>query len=248
LLAVLDGVDRTWTAEERAALELLRAWDGFAEVDSPGAAIWETTYEHWMRRVLWARLSPDLAKETMTKFLGAVHWVLPDRLLLGGGPGWFDGTTREAELIDAFSDAVAWLAEHIGPYPAEWEWGAIHRVTFTHPAAHGAKPLERFLNVGPIPVGGDCNTLNCQYWNLAEPYDAISGASYRLLVDLSDPSKDAHALANNTAGQSGNARSRHYRDQAGPWSRVRHHPMGTDAADVAARLVTTVRLVPSDRQ
>jgi penicillin G amidase len=248
LLAVLDGVDRTWTAGERAALELLRAWDGFAEVDSPGAAIWETTYEHWMRRVLWARLSPDLAKETMTKFLGALHWALPDRLLLGGDPGWFDGTTREAELTDAFSDAVAWLTEHIGPYPAEWEWGAIHRVTFAHPAAHGAKPLGRLLNVGPIPVGGDCNTLNCQYWNLAEPYDAISGTSYRLLVDLSDPSRDAHALASNAVGQSGNARSRHYRDQAVPWSRVRHHPMGTDAAEVAARLVTTVRLVPSDQQ
>ena len=137
LLAVLDNADRTWTAEERAALELLRAWDGFAEVDSPGAAIWETTYEHWMRRVLWARLSPDLAKEMMTKFLGALHWALPDRLLHGDDSGWFDGTTREAEMIDAFSDAVAWLTEHIGPYPAEWEWGAVHRVTFAHPAAHG---------------------------------------------------------------------------------------------------------------
>ena len=171
LLAVLDGVDRTWTAEERAALELLRAWDGFAEVDSPGAAIWEATYEHWMRRVLWARLSPDLAKEAMTKFLGEFHWALPDRLLRGDDLGWFIGTTREAELIAAFSDAVAWLTEQIGPYPAEWEWGAIHRVTFAHPVAQGAKPLGRLLNVGPIPVGGDCNTLNCQFWT---PRGAVS--------------------------------------------------------------------------
>ncbi len=248
LLDVLDGAARTWTAEEHAALELLRAWDGFAEVDSPGAAIWEVTYNNWMRRVLWARLSPELTKDAMTKFLGEFHWALPDRLCRGDDLGWFMGTTRETEMIAAFSDAVTWLTEHIGPYPAEWEWGAIHTVTFTHPIAQGAKALARLLNIGPIPVGGDCNTLNCQYWTLADPFAVISGASYRLLVDLSDPSKDTHALASNTVGESGNARSKHYRDQAIPWSRVRHHPMGADAVEVATRAVKTVRLVPSDQQ
>lgn len=248
LLAVLDGADRTWTAEQHAALELLRAWDGFAEVDSPGAAIWETTYSNWMRRVFLARLSPDLTKDVLTKFLGEFHWALPDRLCKGDDLGWFTGTTREAELIAAFADAVAWLTEQIGPYPAEWEWGKVHTVTFAHPIAQGAKPLARLLNVGPIPIGGDCNTLNCQYWTLADPFAVISGASYRLLVDLSDPSKDAHARSSNIVGESGNVRSKHYRDQAMQWSRVRHHPMGTDATEIAARTVKTIRLVPSDQQ
>jgi len=248
LLAVLDGAARTWTAEEYAALELLRAWDGFAEVDSPGAAIWEVTYNNWMRRVFQARLSPELTKDVMTKFLGEFHWALPDRLCQGDDLGWFTGTTREAALIAAFTEAVVWLTAQIGPYPAEWEWGAVHTVTFTHPITQGAKPLARLLNVGPIPVGGDCNTLNCQYWTLADPFAVISGASYRLLVDLSDPSKDTHSLACNTVGESGNARSKHYRDQAMPWSRVRYHPMGTDVEAVAARAVKTVRLVPSDQQ
>ena len=248
LLAVLDSAARTWSDTEQDARELLRAWDGFAEVDSPGAAIWEVTYNNWMRRAFTARLSPELTKETMTKFLGEFHWALPDRLMHRDDIGWFVGTTRESELVAAFTEAVAWLMKEIGPYPAEWEWGAVHTVTFTHPIAQGAKPLARFLNIGPMPIGGDCNTLNCQYWTLADPFAVISGASYRLLVDLSDPAKDTHALASNTVGESGNARSKHYRDQAVPWSRVRHHPMGTDAADVAARAVKTVRLVPSDQQ
>lgn len=248
LLAVLDDAARTWTAEEYAALELLRAWDGFAEVDSPGAAIWEVTYNNWMRRVFRARLSPELTKDAMTKFLGEFHWALPDRLCQSDDLGWFVGTTREAELIAAFAEAVAWLTVQIGPYPAEWEWGNVHTVTFTHPIAQGAKPLARLLNVGPIPVGGDCNTLNCQFWTLADPFAVISGASYRLLVDLSDPSKETHSLACNSVGESGTVRSKHYRDQALPWSRVRYHPMGTDAAEVAKRAVKTVRLVPSDQQ
>ncbi len=248
LLAVLDDAARTWTAEEHAALELLRAWDGFAEVDSPGAAIWEVTYSNWMRRVFRTRLSPDVTKEVLTKFLGEFHWALPDRLCVGDDVRWFTGTTREAEMIAAFADAVAWLTEQIGPYPAEWEWGKVHTVTFAHPIAQGAKPLARLLNVGPIPVGGDCNTLNCQYWTLADPFAVISGASYRLLVDLSDPSRDTHAVSNNIVGQSGNIQSKHYRDQALPWARVRHHPMGTDAAEIAARTVKTIRLVPSDQQ
>ncbi|MCA1670252.1 MAG: penicillin acylase family protein, partial [Thermomicrobia bacterium] len=223
LMQVLDDAPRTWTVTEDAARELLRAWDGFAEVDSPGAAIWEVTYSNWMRRVFAARLSPALTTETMTKFLGEGHWALPDRLCEADDVGWFTGTTREAELIAAFVEAVTWLTAQIGPYPAEWEWGAVHTVTFTHPIAQGAKPLARLLNVGPIPVGGDCNTLNCQFWTLADPFAVISGASYRLLVDLSDPTKDTHALASNIVGESGNLRSRHYRDQAVPWSRVRHH-------------------------
>lgn len=248
LLAVLDNAARTWSGEERAALELLRAWDGFAEVDSPGAAIWEVIYDHWMRRVFWARLTPDFTSEVMTKFLGEFHFALPDRLLHGDDVGWFENTTRETELIDAFSDAVSWLLARVGPYPAEWEWGAIHQITFEHPAAHGAKGLGRVVNVGPIPVGGDNNTVNCASWTLAQPFDVTTGVSYRLLVDLSDPSKDTHAMACNTVGQSGSFASKHYRDQASAWSRVRHHPIGTDAADAAARAVTTVRLVPSDQQ
>lgn len=248
LLAVLDGAHRRWTDTERDALELLRAWDGFAEVDSPGAAIWEVTYSNWMHRVFRARLSPALADEALTKFLGECHWALPDRLLADDTVGWFAGSTRDAELIGTFVDTVAHLTAAVGPYPAEWEWGAIHHVTFEHPIAMSAKQLGRFVNVGPIPVGGDCNTVNCAFWDLAKPFRIISGVSYRLLVDLNDPAKDAHALGSNTVGESGRIRSAHYRDQAGPWSRVRHHPIGTDAGDVAARTVTLARLVPSDRQ
>src|SRR5262249_12842129 len=134
------------------------------------------------------------------------------------------------------------------PYPAEWEWGAVHRVTFIHPISMGAKSLGTFINVGPISVGGDCNTINCEYWTLAKPYDVISGSSFRLLVDLSDPTKDTHAMACNIVGESGTPRAKHYRDQAIPWSRVRYHPLGTDANDIAARTVSVVRLVPSDQQ
>ena len=248
LVAALDDSDGPWSDTERDALELLRAWDGFAEVDSPGAAIWEVTYQHWMRRVLLARLPADLADDAMTKFLGEFHWSLPDRILAADDPGWFPATTRAAEITGAFRDAVAWLIGHAGPYPAEWEWGAVHRVTFTHPLAMGGKGPAKVVNLGPIPVGGDCNTVNCAYWTLAKPYDVISGSSYRLLVDLSDPTRDTHAVSCNIVGESGRIRTKHYGDQVLPWSRVRYHPMGTDARDVAARTESIVHLVPSDQQ
>lgn len=248
VLAVLDGTDRTWTAEERMALELLRAWDGFMEVDSPGAAIWAVTYDRWMRRVLRARFSPGLARAVTTKFVGSANWYVPDRLLHGDDIGWFTGTTVETEVIGAFTDAVAWLLREVGPYPAEWEWGRIHRVTFTHPIGQTNKAIGRLLHVGPIPLGGENNTVNCASWTLSDPFAVTGGASYRLLVDLSDPTRDTHAVGSNILGASGNPRSKHYRDQTVPWSRVRHHPMGTDAAAIAARAPAIVRLVPSDQQ
>ncbi len=245
LLDLLDRSGVAWSETEQAAIEVLRAWDGFAEVDSPGAAIWEVTYVHWLRRVLRARFSPEMTEDLMSKFMGEAHWALPDRLFLADDIGWFaHGEARETVLRSAFTDAVGWLREQIGPYPAEWEWGAVHRVTFQHPIAMGAPALGKLVNVGPIPIGGECNTVNCAYYNLAAPYDVISGASFRLLVDLADPSGDTGALASNTAGQSGNPRSPHYRDQAARWSQVRYHPFGTDAASVAARAPHITRLVP----
>ncbi len=248
VVAILDDAGRTWTAEERLALELLRAWDGFMEVDSPGAAIWAVTYDRWMQRVLRARFSPDLAVQVRQKFLGTAHWALPDRLLHGDDIGWFTGTTVEAEVIAAFTDAVAWLMAQVGPYPAEWEWGQIHHVTFTHPAGAGSTALGKLVNVGPIPLPGECNTVNCTSWDLSKPFAVTGGVSYRLLVDLSDPSADTHALGCNTLGASGSPRSAHYRDQTSIWARVRYHALGTDAASVAARAPSVVRLVPADRQ
>lgn len=249
LLAFLDAQAAGFSETERTALELLRAWDGFAEVDSPGAAIWETIYDRWLKRVLAARFAPAMMSELTSKFLGATHWAIPDRLLLHGDDlGWFTTGTRDGALRGAFTDAVAWLVATIGPYPAEWEWGTIHHVTFKNPVSGNSKGLGRLMNIGPIPIGGACNTVNCAYWDLSKPFEVMSGASFRLLVDLAEPSLDAHALACNIAGNSGNPRSPHYRDQAEPWSRVRYHPFGTDAASVAARAPHIVRLVPADQQ
>ena len=248
VLAILDAADRTLTPEESLARELLRAWDGFMEVDSPGAAIWAVTYDRWMHRVLRARFSPALARAVTTTFLGSANWYVPDRLLHGDDIGWFTETTVAAAVVGAFVDAVAWLLAHVGPYPAEWEWGHIHRVTFTHPIGQGNKAVARLVNVGPIPVAGENNTVNCASWTLSQPFAVVGGASYRLLVDLSDPSRDTHAVGSNILGTSGNPRAKHYRDQTLRWSRVRYHPMGTDAAEIVSRAPAVVRLVPADQQ
>ena len=244
VLATLDGADRPWSASESLALELLRAWDGHADADSAGAAIWNVFYQRWMRRVLQTRQSDDLTDAVMSTFLGAAHWVLPDRLLHSDDLGWFTDATREATLLACFADGVAWLTETLGPYPAEWEWGKIHTVTFKHPIAQGAKRLGPILNIGPHPVGGDCNTVNNAYWGLKEPFAVRNGASFRLLVDLAKPTADDGALACNITGESGRIRSRHYADQTPPWLRVRFHPLGTNADAVAARAPRILRLLP----
>lgn len=244
VFAALEGSGHGWSQCEALALELLRAWDGFADADSAGAAIWNAFYQRWMRRVLRARLTDDLTDTVMSTFLGAAHWALPDRLLHGDDLGWFGETTREAALLAAFRDGVAWLVESLGSYPAEWEWGKIHTVTFKHPVGQGSAQLARVANIGPHPLGGDCNTVNNAYWSLKEPFAVRNGASFRLLVDLAKPTADDGALACNIAGESGRIGSRHYRDQTPPWLRVRFHPIGTDPDTVVARAPRVFRLLP----
>jgi len=248
VLAVLDSAGRQWSDTEAAAIEILRAWDGFADADSAGSAVWHVFAQGWMRRVLRARMDDALTDEVMNTFLGAAHWALPDRLLAADDVHWFTETTREEAIAATFVAAVAWLAETLGPYPAEWEWGTIHTVTFKHPIAMGAKRLSRLLNIGPLPMGGDCNTVNNAYWTLKDPYAVTNGASYRLLVDLAQPSRDTGALACNTAGNSGGIGSHHYRDQTAQWLRVRYHPLGTDPAAIAARAPTVLRLLPESAE
>jgi len=248
VLGVLDRAARQWSEPEATARELLRAWDGFADAESAGSAIWHVFAQQWMRRVLRARMDEELADEMMNIFLGAAHWALPDRLLARDDVGWFPDTTREAAIITTFIETTAWLVEKLGAYPVEWEWSAVHAVTFRHPVALGAKAMARFVNIGPYPMGGDCNTVNNAYWNLKEPYDVINGASYRIIVDLARASRDDGALACNTAGNSGGIGSHHYRDQTNQWLRVRYHPLGTDAASVAARTSTVLRLLPESTE
>ena len=100
-------------------------------------------------------------------------------------------------------------------------------------------PMDLVFNVGPMPIGGDTDTV-CQTAMLVEtPYDSQGWApTFREIVDLGDLGRSVTSVP---PGQSGQLGSRHYSDLAGPWLRGEYHPMLWERGEVErqaeARLV-----------
>ena len=107
----------------------------------------------------------------------------------------------------------------------------------------GAKKLfAPIFNLGPIPWGGDANTVSQAG---VDPRDAVGNplvcASMRMVLDVGNWDDNIFVLP---GGQSGNPLSPHYGDQFGLWARGQGItiPWSTDAVERAT--VSTLSLTP----
>jgi penicillin amidase len=234
------------------ALDLLAAWDGRLSTDSTGGALYEVARAALVRAVFEPALGPELA----ARWLGlAFHPILKAthefyghdtvtllRLLDDPGSWWVtQAGGREALLGRCLVEAVAWLRSELGPDPAGWQWGRLHRIAFPH-ALSVQKPLDRVFNRGPLPIGGDTDTP-LQTASMPGPSYANDAwtPSMRHIIDLGDL---AGAQAVFPIGQSGQLGSPHYDDLAGLWSRGEYHPMLWTRAQVEAHAEARLRLAP----
>jgi penicillin amidase len=223
------------------ALDLLRAWDGEMRAESGGAAVYGRLMPTILRRLLGPSLGPlldeflGLAQHeigTINLFWGrAIPHALDllDDPALGGlatepataPPG---ATPAEALLVAALEETARDLRQLLGPNPATWRWGSLHRVTWRHPLS-AVKVLAPLLNRGPYEMPGDADTVNQAS---TVPYPATPESTnawvpaYRMIVDLADPTRSVALLA---GGESGHPGSPHYADQIGAWRSGRYHAL-----------------------
>jgi len=139
------------------------------------------------------------------------------RWLLAGRSPWFDDvrTPDPEDLAALAARAMDSVLARGAPRP----WGEVH----THTQGHllGTVPVLGWLagfNVGPLPLGGGNQTVNvCPAPEFAPPYHCTEGPSMRHVVDFGDVDGVGGFIL--PTGQSGNPRSRHYRDQTARWVR-----------------------------
>lgn len=220
--------------EQRAALDLLRDWDGDMATDSPGAAI----FNAWSQRIARAVLAPPLGDELFRRYHA---WretfqceVLP--ALLQDPDGWLDDDL----LLAALTDALRELREQLGEDLTEWRWGALHRLRLVHPL--GALPgLEPLFTAVDEELGGDEQTVMQGGFDGRDGYAAAVIASWRVVYDLGDLDRSIGVLP---AGVSGNPSSPHWNDQAALWLAGAAHPLPFTRAAVERAAVSTLRLVP----
>ncbi len=237
LRLALDAAPDTITDAQRADARILLAWDAELRADSAPAAL----YELWaadLRGAVTARMVPAAAQSTLGKLpMSRVAEELeqPRSAVFGPDPG----ATRDATLLEALTTAKARLVATLGPEPAGWSWGALHRVTFHH-SLDGSPEVARLFDRGPTPRPGDGDTVQATSFINAS-FDQISGASYREILDLADWDR---SVAINVPGQSGQPGSPHYDDLLPLWSSGRYFPLAYSQTAIDAATTDTLDLMP----
>jgi penicillin amidase len=239
LLAWLRGAARPTGglgAEARvgAAIAQLEAWDCRMEPERTGAAIFAVFFPRFCRAVVDERFAPEPAE-----LLAGASAGLASALLVEDRPGWFADGRRDAALARAFRETLDELTARLGPDPATWTWGRLHRIHLRH-VLSGRGDLGQLLDRGGVPVRGDgvtvCNT------GYDPNYMAPMGANYRLIADLASSPPALWAV--DAQGQSGHPGSPHYGDQLAEWLAARYHRLPLDRGEVARSAVETLRLEP----
>ena len=219
-----DPTDET----ERRALELLDGWDGDLDAGSGAAALTSAWVAHLGRRALGPWLGEDLAEAYLTWRERWVCTALPAMLEAG------DDRVDESVVARALTDAVTELRASLGDDPAGWTWGGLHTLTLAHPLA-AIPGLEPLFVAARLGVGGDEQTVAQSGIDGTKGYAAAVVASWRMVVDLADPTRPHVTLP---AGNSGNPASPHWDDQLAAYVNGELHRLDAAAA------VTSVRLEP----
>ncbi len=224
----------------RAALGLLRGWDGVQGAQSPQAALFEVWWSRhlnqaYVRAVLDPKAAAAVGAADTTGLLNAL-----ERPAARFGPG--AKARRDQLLLTTLGAAYAELEKGAGPDPQAWRWGKLHYSYFAHPISiMGDVAARTRLNVGPFPGQGSANTVNQSSYRPSD-FLKLNGPSFRVVVDVGNWD---NSRAMNTPGQSGDPDSAHYRDLAPHWAKGEYFPLLYSRKLVEAATETTIRLQPA---
>jgi penicillin amidase len=239
-------------SDVKTALSYLKSWDGNLAPASIGGTIYEVTRYMLIRNILEAGLGKDLTNRLMGKSFNPV--LLPShefyghdiviilRMLDNENSWWIEKTGGYKKILTlSIEQAVKWLKEKLGNDTGKWQWGKIHRVIFPH-AMGIRKPLDKVFNYGPLPIGGDNDTLCQTAIDPEDPYDNKTIApTFRQIIDLEDFSK---SMVIHAPGQSGQLGSIYYDNLAKLWIKGQYHPMQWTRSHIENEAQGILNLMP----
>ena len=237
----------TQDADTRDGLELLRAWDGRVDADSAAACIFELFVAEMSVRVAKAKAPHEWLVAVGEYGLGGTqHNLFTDRrvahlsrLIREQPAGWF--ASWPAEMESALRGVVQKLRRDVGPGPAYWGWGHLRQLRLEHPLFGKHRWLGPAFNLGPVPCGGDANTISQAGARPADPTGYTHNmCNMRTVFDLADLSQSRFVLC---GGQSGNPWSDHHADQFPLWQAGETIAIPWEQAEVIRATRETLRLL-----
>lgn len=207
---------------------LLSGWDHVIAADSAAGALWNV----WYHRYLAPALSEQVASEK------AIKRQLDSLTILD----LLETQRGQSLAYETLALAYQELQQRFGSEEAQWRWGDLHQIKFKHPLLEFAdKNLQDAMRLPPYPRGGNANTTNNTGFSSPNSFDVVSGASFRMVVDVGN--WDA-ALATNAPGQSGDPRSKFYDNLLENWATEQSFPMVYSRKAVDANRDFTISLTP----
>jgi len=263
----ITRVSEAWkNVSEQAgrAATMLSQWDCHATPESVEQSLYFFTWRVLTERLLRHRLGHRLYFEYTTSFFNVNHAV--ERILTERLTEWLPPSAGDFEelLLQCLEEAVVRLQVRFGTMDMEgWAWGRLHSLEIPH-FLSGLKPLRRLLNLGPVPLGGDGETVNCAF-SEGDPTiqvlarSSMGGASdlpflpafhsdrvyagpvFRMIVDLSEGGRSLWCL---DVGQCSNPASRFYRNFFSKWREVDYETMAFREEEVLEHTRSTLQLEP----
>ena len=195
------------------ALDLMRKWDLRAARDRPEPLI----LDWWLRRMNMHLLRSGL--DALVPTVGALNAAAvidvlrhPDGFCNGDA-----GSDCSGAIKASFAETLADLSNRYGRDPSRWRWGDEHMTDIENQVMDRVPGFKALFNVD-FPSDGGFYSIN-RGGNVGatdpnHPLTRNSGAGYRGIYDLADPSKSLFIIA---TGESAHPLSSHYADQLPLW-------------------------------
>src|SRR6185437_4108586 len=201
---------KTGDVRARAAVDLLRNWNGQMEKSEPAALIAALAYDE-LRKAVIDCAAPGVDNAYSPFMAPAVI----EKLLRDRPPGWFPD--YDALLLQSLAKAIDAGADRQGSKVSRWDYGRWNLLRLPHPVLGQLPLIGKYFDIGPVPMSGSSTTIKQTTPRL--------GPSMRMSVDLADLD---NSTMNITIGQSGEALSRHYKDQWSAYYGATTFPMQFD--------------------
>lgn len=236
----IDALGKPKMVMAREALDAILDLDGTLSPESREAAIYGAFLHSFTRRTFLDELGPASSEDwkAFVRLSNMSYSAPMDHLLVRGdeSPFWDDINTpkkeTKADIIAAsLADSIDYLTTKLLSNRKDWSWGKLHTYHWKSEATKmlpmlglkqrlGVESMDKLLNRGPFPGGGDHTTLNVSAYSLGLDFDTWLVPSMRLIVDFS---RDEPMMAINSSGQSAHPASKHYDDSIKMFLEGRYH-------------------------
>ncbi len=203
------------------AISLFKNWNGELKKYDPLSLVYNVFLIKLMENSFKDEMGDELYKQFL--FVGNVplrtiyqllNKVYPDSISIFDNIYTEKIETKEEIIRQSLAQTISKLEKNFGEDFSEWNWGKIHNVRFRHLFSGQNKLLDKMIDIGPYPIGGDQTTLLNTSFKYYDPYENFLGPSMRQIVDLSNIDSSWIVI---TSGQSEHIGHKNYKDQSLKW-------------------------------